>query len=112
MAKRELEANVYVKCHGEFGIPAHVMSFEVKTEGGWAFSNSYLFPRPGEENTSFQPLLGSKWEREAPDFRSLWITIFEDEGVSLDHCTSAWDLCECLVHGMLGESQKYITGLN
>ncbi len=38
----------------------------------------------------------------APDYRALVISILEDEGVSFVYCKDAVDLCDCLVHSMLG----------
>jgi len=37
-----------------------------------------------------------------PDYRALVISISEDEGVSFIYCKDAVDLCDCLVHSMLG----------
>ncbi len=38
----------------------------------------------------------------APDYRALVISILEDKGVSFIYCKDAVDLCDCLVHSMLG----------
>ncbi len=37
-----------------------------------------------------------------PDYRALVFSMLEDEGVSFEYCKDAEDLCECLVHSMLG----------
>ncbi len=37
-----------------------------------------------------------------PDRRALVISVLEDEGMSFEFCKDAEDLCDCLVHSMLG----------
>lgn len=44
------------------------------------------------------------------DSRVLWITVLVDEGQSLETCLDALDLCEFLLHSMIGWLSLYQHG--
>lgn len=43
------------------------------------------------------------------DNRLLVMSILEDEGMDFENCDSAEDLCECLLHAILGTVNSYVT---
>ena len=105
-AKRAVEPNLYEACSGEFGTPSHLLSYEASYEKDFVMSNSIFLPhesRPGDiwKVWDLQPQIPQS--PPAPDFRSLWVTVVQDEGVRLECCENAWDLCESVLHSMLGE---------
>ncbi|RPD66591.1 hypothetical protein L227DRAFT_649286 [Lentinus tigrinus ALCF2SS1-6] len=105
--KRRIEAEMYNTCDGQFGVPKHLVSFEACNPDGAALSDSIFLP-PRSDNDTFAsyrwyPLTAQlKLEPSPPDYRSLFVTYTADEGRTLEHCKSAWDLSECLLHALLG----------
>ncbi|KAJ3846094.1 hypothetical protein EV368DRAFT_89564 [Lentinula lateritia] len=104
-AKRNLEARMFSACTGNFGSPDHIMSFEACYEDGSPVSNSIFLPSANDslENV-FWNFHGAKPPPvyPKPDFRSLCFSLTRDEGETLENCTSAFELMECLLHSMLG----------
>ncbi|KAJ4483014.1 hypothetical protein C8J55DRAFT_559832 [Lentinula edodes] len=112
-AKRNLEARMFSACTGNFGSPDHIMSFEACYEDGSPVSNSIFLPSANDnlENV-FWNLHGAKSPLvyPKPDFRSLCFSLTRDEGETLENCTSAFELMECLLHSMLGWLDLYQHG--
>ena len=113
--KRLIEAEMYKVCGGQFAVPTHIVSFEPCRSDGAAFSNSIFLPSK-TSGTSFSsyrwyPSATSESESDPspPDYRTLVVTVTEDEGKSLEHCESAWDLSECLLHAHLGKSSALVS---
>ncbi|RPD65743.1 hypothetical protein L227DRAFT_540670 [Lentinus tigrinus ALCF2SS1-6] len=105
--KRQIEAEMYNTCDGQFGVPKHFVSFEACRLDKAAFSNSIFLPPRSDSATSakyrWYPLVALKLQQHSPpDYRALFVTVTADEGKSLEHCLSAWDLAECLLHALLG----------
>ena len=99
---------MYNGCNGQFGVPEHLVSLEACRSDGATFSNSIFFPAkiPGTEFSSYRWYpIPTQWEVDPspPDYRALWVPVVADEGKSLYHCESAWDLAMCLLHAQLGE---------
>ncbi|THU76883.1 hypothetical protein K435DRAFT_125213 [Dendrothele bispora CBS 962.96] len=103
--KRALEPAVYNASVSDLGTPVHLMSFEVTLSDGSGWSNAYFLPTSSEARDAFFSLSGNTSEDtfEDPDHRSMWVTVFVGDGESLENCTSALDLCECLLQAALGE---------
>ena len=106
--KRQIEAEMYNTCGGRFGVSEHLVSFEACRSDGVAFSNSIFLPPkiPDVQFSSYRwyPLaMQLKADPSPPDYRALWLTVLAEEGKSLDHCESAWDLAVCLLHAHLGQ---------
>ncbi|KAJ3849117.1 hypothetical protein EV368DRAFT_47967 [Lentinula lateritia] len=112
-AKRNLEARMFSACTGDFGSPDHIMSFEACYEDGSPVSNS-IFLSSANDNLEnvFWNLHGAKPPLVYPktDFRSLSFGLTRDEGETLENCTSAFELMECLLHSMLGWLDLYQHG--
>ena len=113
--KRLIEAEMYNVCGGQFAVPTHIASFEPCRSDGAAFSNSIFLPSK-TSGTSFSsyrwyPSATSESESDPspPDYRTLVVTVTEDEGKSLEHCESAWDLAECLLHAHLGKLSALVS---
>ncbi|KAJ3888429.1 hypothetical protein GG344DRAFT_67980 [Lentinula edodes] len=112
-AKRNLEARMFSACTGDFGSPDHIISFEACHEDGSPVSNSIFLPSANDnlENV-FWNLHGAKPPPvyPKPDFRSLCFSLTRDEGETLENCTSAFELMECLLHSILGWLDLYQHG--
>ncbi|KAI0744468.1 hypothetical protein C8Q76DRAFT_851494 [Earliella scabrosa] len=102
-AQRGLEAQVYKTCNGAFGTISHLYSFEACHPDGSPISNAIFLPPQDSLQDHHWPL--PSW-RQAPSTRDsdrrLCVSVFGEEGQSLEYCESAWDLCECILHCMLG----------
>ncbi|KAJ3806094.1 hypothetical protein F5876DRAFT_69232 [Lentinula aff. lateritia] len=112
-AKRNLEARMFSACTGNFGSPDHIMSFEACYEDGNPVSNSIFLPSANDNlEDVFWNLHGAKppLVYPKPDFRSLCFSLTRDEGETLENCTSAFELMECLLHSMLGWLDLYQHG--
>ncbi|KAJ3873037.1 hypothetical protein F5051DRAFT_478640 [Lentinula edodes] len=104
---------MFSACTGDFGSPDHIMSFEACYEDGSPVSNSVFLPSANDnlENVFWNlhvakpPLVYPK-----PDFRPLCFSLTRDEGETLENCTSAFELMECLLHSMLGWLDLYQHG--
>ncbi|KAJ3805956.1 hypothetical protein F5876DRAFT_81210 [Lentinula aff. lateritia] len=113
VAKRNLEARMFGACTGDFGSPDHIMSFEACYADGSPVSNSIFLPSANDslENV-FWNLHSAKPPPvyPKPDFRSLCFSLTRDESETLENCTSAFELMECLLHSMLGWLNLYQHG--
>lgn len=71
-------------------------------------TNVYILPDPDDDfGVYFWAIStsdGYEIAAEEPDYCNLLITLFRDEGETLEFCVTAWDLCECVLHSMLGTS--------
>ncbi|THU76885.1 hypothetical protein K435DRAFT_125215 [Dendrothele bispora CBS 962.96] len=105
--KRALEPTVYNASGSDLGTPVHLMSFEVTLSDGSGWSNAYFLPTSSKARAAFS---GNTSEDtfEDPDHRSMWVTVFVGDGESLENCTSALDLCECLLQAALGELNVFL----
>ena len=92
--KRQIEAEMYNGCNGQFGVPEHLVSFEACRSDGATLSKSIFLPAkiPGTQFSSYRwyPIPSqSKVDPSPPDYRALSVTVVADEGKSLYHCESA-----------------------
>ena len=102
-AKRKLEPALYQACAGQFGTPLHIVSFEACHKDKAPISNSIFLPPDAQSGKVWKVWGNKSSDPTDPDMRSLWVSVLADEGCSLETCTEAWDLCECILHAMLGE---------
>ncbi|KAF8340659.1 uncharacterized protein EI90DRAFT_3117158 [Cantharellus anzutake] len=96
-AKKDFERNMYRASKGEFRTMT-LSSHEPFNSRGYKSTNSYLLSRPNSNTSDFR----LKDIPESPDYCSLAVTLLRDQGCSLEYCDTAWDLCICLLHAMLG----------
>ncbi|KAF8314585.1 uncharacterized protein EI90DRAFT_3135848 [Cantharellus anzutake] len=109
-AKKDLECNMYRASKGEFGTMTLLSSHEPFNSRGYKSTNSYLLPGPNSNASDFHLKDISPLCPESPDYRSLAVTLLRDQGCSLEYCDTAWDLCICLLHAMLGWLSTYQCG--
>ncbi|KAJ3964444.1 hypothetical protein EV361DRAFT_955942 [Lentinula raphanica] len=103
---------MFSACAGEFGSPDHVISFEACYEDGSPVTNSIFLPSADDnlEKTFWN------WQGKAyttyprPDQRTLCFSLTKDPGETLDRCTDAMDIMECILHSMLGWLTLYQNG--
>jgi len=103
--KEKVEPNMYAACEDAFGAPKALMSFAACFPEGHPMCNSIFLPPEGEDLKNYHWNVFSYQEEDRPkvvDCRTLWITVLVNEGQNLDECFDASDLCECLLHSMLG----------
>ncbi len=107
--KHGLEPAVYDVCSGKFGVPEHLLSFDVCWSNGAACSNSIFLPSKG--STTFAQ---HRWQhydssesKNPPEYRTLVATATADEGRTLEHCQNALELAEGALHGQLGEQISF-----
>ncbi|THU84726.1 hypothetical protein K435DRAFT_687003, partial [Dendrothele bispora CBS 962.96] len=111
--KRGLEPRIYEVSQSDFGTPIHLISFEVVSPNGSAWSNAHFLPTTSQISTARTGKLFDKKKNaieENPERRSMWATTFVGIGESLEECVSAWDLCECLLHASFGWLSFYVKG--
>ncbi|KAJ7283323.1 hypothetical protein C8J57DRAFT_1170923, partial [Mycena rebaudengoi] len=98
-ARRERESEIYGKIRNGFGTPSLKFAFEVTAETGAISSNAIYY-----EQSTFGPVLGGIRQKPPQhDVRSLWGYVFEDQGDTLEVCTSASELTTCILHALLGK---------
>ncbi|KAH8795200.1 hypothetical protein DL96DRAFT_1723412 [Flagelloscypha sp. PMI_526] len=96
-------------CSGLFGLPTLLLCFQAAFKSGRPVSNTFLFPVEDDRAACHWTPFGTSLP-EADDVRPLIVIISLEEGVSLELCEDAWDLCECILHGLLGWLKAYEMG--
>ncbi len=100
---------MYDSCVGDFGTPDFLSSFQPCTSRGDVICNSIYLPPPGSDLEAYfwKYDNGSESKCEPAkevDLRYEVIACMKSIGDTLEYCKSVWDLCECLLHSMLGVS--------
>ncbi|KLO14918.1 hypothetical protein SCHPADRAFT_996286 [Schizopora paradoxa] len=107
-----IEARAFSACRGDFGAPVLFASYEPFTNNHLCTTNVYLLPDPGVISEACFRVITSRndFAKHAEELhsRNFSVSLLRDEGKTLEFCESAWDLCECVLHAMLG----YIASLN
>ncbi|KAJ3769434.1 hypothetical protein FB446DRAFT_812091 [Lentinula raphanica] len=105
--KISLEGHMLKACSGQFGSPDHIISFESCFEDGSPISNSIFLPSAKDK---FEETLWN-WQNKAHmplptkvDQRTLCFSLTKDRGETLEYCTDAMEILECILHSMLGEN--------
>jgi len=105
---------MYRACNGDYGTPDFISAHEPLTSRGDVYSNAIYLPPPGSNPESY---FWKFAEKDAlciaatdVDVRNKVISFIKSIGNSLECCVSAWDLCECLLHSMLGWLSVYQSG--
>lgn len=110
-----IEAKAFRACRGDFGTPTLYASYEPFTPNHHCITNVFLLPDDETENCGsfhWQFAKGDKYNMATePDYRNLVVTLFQDEGRTLEYCKSAWELCLCLLHAMLGTLSQCVAFL-
>ncbi len=125
LTKTTLEKEAYEACSGEFGTPQqlvwfeapfrehHLMTNELFLDGGTAFAlpkdptstteSALSAERDEGGSTELREIAKTSVEtKHSPDRRALIISAVADEGMNLENCIDGDDLCDCLLHAMLG----------
>jgi hypothetical protein len=105
--KYHLEPEMFGRCQNAFGLPKLLKGGEARGTDGRVLSNRIFLPDDEEEiKKRFWPLFTFKKRKAEPptmvDHRILTYTLTEDEGTTLAACKTPWELCESLLHAMLG----------
>ncbi|KAJ3773451.1 hypothetical protein FB446DRAFT_836689, partial [Lentinula raphanica] len=106
--KISLEGHMLKASTGQFGSPDHIISFEACFEDGSPISNSFFLPSAKDK---LEEILWNwrglgKAHMSPPtkvDQRTLCFSLTKDRGETLEYCTDATDILECILHSMLGE---------
>lgn len=106
-AKEDIEPSMYAACVNAFGTPQSLGSFVACYRDNQPMCNSIFLPPNGDDVNKYHWAVFNSREKSTPipkavEPRMLWITVLTDEGRSLDECSDALDLCECLLHSMIG----------
>jgi hypothetical protein len=101
-AKKDMEPNMYQASKGEFGTATLLSSHEPFNSRCYKSTNSYLLPGPNSKSCDFHLKDIGPLCPEMPDYRRLAVTLLRDQGFTLEYCDTAWDLCLCLLHSILG----------
>ncbi len=108
LPRRGVEESMYRACNGDYGTPDFISAHEPLTSRGDVYSNAIYLPPPGSNLESY---FWKFAEKDAlciaatdVDVRNKVLSFIKSIGNSLECCVSAWDLCECLLHSMLGMS--------
>ncbi len=108
LRRRGVEASMYRACNGDYGTPDFISAYEPLTSRGDVYSNAIYLPPPGSNLESYFWKFAEKdphcTAATEVDVRNKAISFIKSIGDSLEYCVSAWDLCECLLHSMLGMS--------
>ncbi|KAH8834186.1 hypothetical protein DL96DRAFT_484677 [Flagelloscypha sp. PMI_526] len=96
-------------CSGLFGLPTLLLCFQATFKSGRPVSNAFLFPVEDDRAACHLAPFSTSLP-EADDVRPLIVIITVEEGVSLELCEDAWDICECILHGLLGWLKAYEMG--
>ncbi|KAL0060319.1 hypothetical protein AAF712_012885 [Marasmius tenuissimus] len=106
-----IEPVLYANISGEFGVPCHIYSYQACDVDGAPTTNILFLPGKNEKDKEqsfmivpWDPwrVLGLKGKTIEPDARFLWFTLVKDEGKSLEQCQNPQELCEAVVHALLG----------
>ncbi|KAJ3819630.1 hypothetical protein F5880DRAFT_1676105 [Lentinula raphanica] len=113
--KISLEGRMLNASTGQFGSPDHIISFEACFEDGSPISNSFFLPSAKDK---LEEILWNwrglgKAHMSPPtkvDQRTLCFSLTKDRGETLEYCTDATDILECILHSMLGWLSLYQNG--
>lgn len=104
--KNGVEADMYEACRDDFGTAVLLASYEPFTSGHHCVTNVFYLPPFGSDLSQYFWKFAERDDKcvvaSEPDYRNMVVTLLRDEGETFDYCTSAWDLCESLLHSMLG----------
>ncbi len=102
----EVDMYEYEGCRGDFGTPVLFASYEPFTSGYHCVTNVFYLPPFGSDLSDYFWKFAERDSKcvvaSEPDYRNMVVALLRDEGETFDYCTSAWDLCESLLHSMLG----------
>ncbi|KAJ3515946.1 hypothetical protein NLJ89_g1437 [Agrocybe chaxingu] len=106
---KEVEPGMYKASNGRFGTVSHICSYEGTYEGGRPISNHVFLPREHEIKSAFWKLFRDT-PPTAAETRTMCYSFFSLEGHSLVEAKSSRELCEALIHGVLGWLSTYQAG--
>ncbi|KAJ7848363.1 hypothetical protein B0H14DRAFT_899118 [Mycena olivaceomarginata] len=97
-------------CSGLFGLPATRTWFQACFKSGRPVSSAVFEPKEHEKGTRHWDLSNNHKASPTPDSRPMIVCAMEEEGMSLERCDGPWDLCESLLHALLGWLAAYERG--
>ncbi|KAJ7507201.1 hypothetical protein B0H11DRAFT_194572 [Mycena galericulata] len=97
-------------CSGLFGLPITQNWFQGCFRSGRPVSSALFEPTNNEKDTLHWAFSKNNEVSPNPDHRPMIVCVMEEEGMSLEQCTSAGDLCESILHALLGWLAAYERG--
>ncbi|KAJ7856506.1 hypothetical protein B0H14DRAFT_3864980 [Mycena olivaceomarginata] len=97
-------------CSGLFGLPITQTWFQGCFKSGRPASSALFEPTENEKDTLHWAFSKDNKVSPNPDRRPLIVCVMEEEGMSLERCASAGDLCESILHALLGWLAAYERG--
>ncbi|KAJ7479312.1 hypothetical protein B0H11DRAFT_2280857 [Mycena galericulata] len=97
-------------CSGLFGLPITQNWFQGCFRSGQPISSALFEPTNNEKDTRHWAISKNNKVSPNPDHRPMIVCVMEEEGMSLEQCTSAGDLCESILHALLGWLAAYERG--
>ncbi|KAJ7232985.1 hypothetical protein B0H12DRAFT_1144545 [Mycena haematopus] len=97
-------------CSGLFGLPITLNWFQACYTSRRPVSSALFEPTAHERDTSHWLISKGYTASPKPDFRPMIVCVMQEEGMSLEQCASAEDLCESVLHALLGWLSAYERG--
>ncbi|KAJ7889100.1 hypothetical protein B0H14DRAFT_3855828 [Mycena olivaceomarginata] len=97
-------------CSGLFGLPITQTWFQGCFKSGRPVSSALFEPTENEKDTLHWAFSKDNKVSPNPDRRPMIVCVMEEEGMSLERCASAGDLCESILHALLGWLAAYERG--
>ncbi|KAK6988837.1 hypothetical protein R3P38DRAFT_3442984 [Favolaschia claudopus] len=98
-------------CSGLFGLPITQTWFQACFKSGRPVSSALFEPTENGNDTSVHWSFSKDSKvNPDPDRRPMIICIMKEEGMSLERCAGAEDLCESILHALLGWLASYERG--
>ncbi|KAJ7223091.1 hypothetical protein GGX14DRAFT_657162 [Mycena pura] len=104
------ETTMASACSGLFGLPITQTWFQGCFKSGRPVSSVLFEPTENEKDTLHWPVYSESKVSPNPDRRPMIVCAMKEEGMTLEQCASAQDLCESILHALLGWLAAYERG--
>ncbi|KAF8204278.1 hypothetical protein K438DRAFT_2098551 [Mycena galopus ATCC 62051] len=104
------ETTMASACSGLFGLPITKTWFQGCFKSGRPVSSSLFEPLENEKDRYHWAMPQDLNLSPMPDHRPMIVCVMQEEGKSLEECLSAEDLCDSILHALLGWLAAYERG--
>ncbi|KAG8771958.1 hypothetical protein FRC16_005770, partial [Serendipita sp. 398] len=108
-AQQSQEIEAGTASSDRFGVCTTVSSFQAVFASGRPVSNSFLLPDDNTVNHHWS-IFSTLGCPSYPDVRPKMISIIKELGRSLEECETPFELCECILHAVIGWFELYQSG--
>ena len=106
------ETTMASACSGLFGLPITQTWFQGCFKSGRPFFSVLFEPTENEKDTLHWPVYSDGKVSPNPDRQPMIVCAMKEEGMTLEQCASAQDLCESILHALLGTLGTLVSSIS